>query len=155
MAVAVPLINGVRHSWSSVEIKIAGQIYVGVKEIKYSDKKDRAKIRGTRRLPIARTMGEYDAEGSVTLYLEEAKELRAALAAAGEALGLGFMDVPFDITVSYSDPGVSTVTDTLEGCVIGGNEGGGAEGPDALTSPIPLDIMLIRWNGLAPVLEKQ
>ena len=137
-----PLINGTRHEWSSVEIKVAGQIYLGVKEIKYSDKLEPNKLRGTHAEAIGRTRGEYNAEdGSVVMYLQEANALR-------QALGPGYKEVPFDIVVSYSDEGVDTIQDEIIGCRIKGDEGGGSQGADALVVTFALDVMKVRWNGI-------
>ncbi len=35
-----PLVNGVRHSFTSIELKLAGQIFVGFSSIKYSRKRE-------------------------------------------------------------------------------------------------------------------
>ena len=141
MPITYPLINGVRHEWSSVEIKLRGDVYVGVKEIKYSDTLKGTKIRGTHPVPIGRTRGEYDCEASIVLWLAEAVQFRAAL-------GPGYKEVPFDIVVSYTEDGFETIQDEIIGCRITKDEGGGGGGADALSTPWDLDPMNIRWNGV-------
>jgi hypothetical protein len=141
MAIDYPFINGVRHEWSSVEIKLKGQIYVGIKSISYSDKLEPTKLRGTHPQAIGRTRGEYDCEASIEMYLAEANELR-------KALGAGYKEIAFDIVVAYSEDGLESITDEIIGCRIKSEDGGGSQGPDALVKKFDLDVMLVRWNGL-------
>lgn len=136
-----PLINGVRHEWSSIEIKLRGDVYIGVKEIKYSDTLKGSKLFGTHPRALGRTRGQYESEASIVMYLAEAAQFRAAL-------GPGYKEVPFDIVVSYTEDGFDTIVDEVIGCRITKDEGGGTQGPDGLTTPWDLDPMNIIWNGL-------
>lgn len=134
-----PNINGVRHEWSSVEIKLGEQIYLGVAEVKYSDTLKGTKLYGTHPQAIGRTRGQYECEASIVMYLEEADHFR-------EALGDGYKEVPFDIVVSYTED-EKTIVDEIIGAKITKDEGGGAKGADGLTCPWELDPMFILWNG--------
>lgn len=134
-----PLINGVRHEWSSIEIKLNGVVYIGVKEIAYSDSLEPTKVYGVHPQPIGRTRGQYEAEASFTLYLDEANTLI-------DALGDGFKEVPFDIVVSYSEGG-KTITDEIIGARIKANDQSNSQGSDPLERKFDLDIMFVRWNG--------
>jgi hypothetical protein len=137
-----PLINGVRHEWSSVELKLRTDVYIGVREIKYTDTLKGTKLRGTHPKPIGRTRGEYDAEGSMVMYLAEANQYR-------KALGPGYKEVVWDAVVSYVEDGFETIVDTLVGCRITKDEGGGTQGPEPLASPWDIDPMDILWNGIS------
>lgn len=140
MTIAYPLINGVRHEWSSVEIKCKGKIFVGVKEIAYSHKLEPTKVYGTHPQPIGRTRGVYTPEASITLYLAEAQELR-------EELGDGYMEESFDIVCAYSESALDAITDEIIGCRIKGEDHSASQGPDPLVRKFDLDVMLIRLNG--------
>lgn len=137
-----PLINGTRHEWSSIEIKLRSDVYIGVKEIKYSDSLKGTKLRGTHPKPIGRTRGEYDAEASIVLWFAEASIFR-------KALGPGYKEVPFDIVVSYTEDGFETIVDEIIGARITKDEGGGSQGPDGLSTPWDLDPMDIIWDGIS------
>lgn len=139
-----PLVGGVRHEWSSVNIKLGGDLYIGVKSISYNDTLGPTKIRGTHPVPIARTRGQYDAEGSIEMYTAEARQFR-------KKLGPGYKEVSFDIVVSYTEDGFDTITDTIVGCRIKKDQGGGQDGTDALTVPWDLDVMNILWDGVSSI----
>lgn len=136
-----PLIGGVRHEWSSVVIKLSSDLYVGIKSISYNDTLGPTKIRGTHPVAIGRTRGEYDAEATIELYAAEARQFR-------KKLGAGYKEVSFDITVSYVEDGFDTITDTIVGCRIKKDQGGGSSGADALTVSWDLDVMQILWDGV-------
>lgn len=136
-----PLINGIRHEWSSVEIKLDGDVYVGVKEIKYSASLKGSKMRGTHPAPIGRTRGEYDCEASIVLWFAEAVQFR-------KKLGAGYLEKAFDIVVSYVEDGFDTVVDEIIGCRITKDEGGGSQSPDGLTISWDLDPMKIIFDGV-------
>ncbi len=135
-----PLVNGIRHEWSSVELKLDGDVYVGVKEVKYSATLKGTKMRGTHPAPIGRTRGEYDCEASIVLWFAEAVQFR-------KKLGAGYMEKAFDIVVSYVEDGFDTVVDEIIGCRITKDEGGGSQGPDGLTISWDLDPMKVIYNG--------
>jgi len=137
-----PLINGVRADWGSVEITINDKIVTGVKEISYTPTLEPGKGRGTSARLNFRTRGQQDFEASVTLFHLEGRELMAAL-------GDGFMEVPFQITVSYSEANLPAVTDTLVGCRITKVEMSGSEGSDPLVFKLSLSIIDLLYNGVS------
>ncbi len=136
-----PLVNGMRHEWSSVELKLDGDVYVGVKEVKYSQTLKGSKMRGTHPAPIGRTRGEYDSEASIVLWFAEGVQFR-------KKLGAGYMEKAFDIVVSYVENGFDTIVDEIIGCRITKDEGGGSQGPDGLTIAWDLDPMKIIFGDL-------
>jgi hypothetical protein len=142
--IPLPLVNGVRHCYSSVELKIRSIPYVGIKSINYAWKISRAKVFGTHPTPIARTRGTLEVTGDVELYLEEYNAILTEL-------GSGFTQVAFPIVVTYSETGLSTIVDTLLGVTL--DEGGASQsqGNDALTRKLTLNILDIRLNGLNPI----
>lgn len=144
-----PLINGVAHDWSSVEIDLGEDagIFTGVTELTYSDNLEPGQAMGTSAQKLARTRGEYSAEGSLSMLLQDSVEFIAAL-------GQGYKEKVFNVTVMYSEPSSGDViTDKLIGCRIGSTEGGGSQGPDALTKTFSLDILRISVNGYDPLVD--
>jgi hypothetical protein len=142
-----PLISGVRHEWSSVEIRLKGDIYIGVKSINYTDDLKPTKLYGTHPKPIGRTRGQYNCSASIEMYTAEASKFRAVL-------GPGYKEVEFDIVVSYVESGFETITDGIFGCRIVKDQGGGSAGAaDGLSVPWDLDPMNIVWNDLDSVLQ--
>lgn len=147
MAVRYPLINGVRHSWAEVEIRVLNSIILGCTKIDYSDKLDPVAVRGAGSNIIAWTVGMQETSGSITLLLEEFNTLVNELSRINTAWKLS----TFDIIVSYdgSGSGLSTIVDTIQGCrisepKIGTTESGSA---DPMTRECSLFHMGVLWNG--------
>ena len=139
-----PVVNGFAYSWASVRFRFDGGEVVAIKDITYSHKVDRAKLRGAGMRPLGRTRGEYEAEGSVTLFREGWDALRAKL-------GTGYMERRFSISVSYAEAGQPVVTDELLDCVISSVENNPSQGTDALEVSLDLDIMQLREGGISPL----
>lgn len=139
-----PLINGHRYSYASIEADVNGKKFYGHKEISYSQDLEPGEVRGAHSQVLGRTKGDLKAEGSLTTYLEEWKELL-------DALGDGYMEKSFDITVSYAEDGRPTVTDKLRGCRIKKVEESHSQGTDGLTMKIDLHILWIEFGGKKPL----
>lgn len=139
-----PLINGLKWDYSSLEIDVAGDIYVGIKEIAWTETLEPGIVRGTSAQKLARTRGEHDAEGSMVMYYEDALELL-------NALGDGYGEVSFDISVTYSGEGVPTKKAALLGCRITSKEITNSQGTDPSEMSFDLDIIQIEEDGLRMV----
>lgn len=139
-----PMINGLRYSWASARIQFDGQEYVDIKDITYSHTMDRGEVRGAGPQLLGFTRGEYKAEGSVTFLKEGYDELIAAF-------GDGYLEKPFNISVSYADVGQPTVTDELVGCRLGKAEKNPSQGTDALEVSCDLHITYLIENGKKPL----
>ena len=107
-----PLINGLRYDWSSIKIKFKGVTYLGVKAVNYKHKRTPGVVEGTTSQVIGITLGKYEAEAGMEMYMAEWKELRKALG------GDGYMATMVDVvTIQYSVlPGSPVETDELR-CV--------------------------------------
>src|SRR4051812_25063026 len=138
-----PLINGVRYSFSSIELALDGATMIGFKELSYKAALDPGEVRGAAAQLIGRTRGQFSADGALTLYRQEFDELVARL-------GPGFMERSFPIAAMYADEGQPTVCDQLIGCRIKNVDKSSSEGSEALTVKLDLHIMLIRFNGVSP-----
>jgi len=139
-----PLINGRKYDHSSAEIQIQDTIYTGISAIGWDETLTPGIVRGTAAQKLARTVGEHDAEGSLSMPLEDFAELIAAL-------GDGYMGVPFDIVANYSNEGQANTKVELLGCRITNQSGGSEAGSDPAMVEKSLDIMLIQINGLTAV----
>lgn len=150
MAVSYAQINGVRHSWSSIEARANGNIILGFTEINYTNTLDPGVVRGAGALPIGHTLGNAEYEGDFSILLEEFNNLV-------ESLGEGWMTVTFDIVVSYDATignvaagGLSVITDTLRGCRItkveSSNSGGSTDATVRKCTIKPLQIL---FNGVS------
>jgi hypothetical protein len=152
MATAYPLVNGVRHSWSSVEIRVAGQIILGVTEINYSPTLDPAVVRGAGALPIGHTLGNAEFAGDFSILLEEFNALMTVL-------GQGAMTVPFDIVTAYDATiggvaagGLSVIVDTLQTCRISQIDNAASSGStDAIVRKCTLKYLGLLLNGVSPM----
>jgi hypothetical protein len=144
MPISYPLINGVRYDFSSIEVHIAGRTVLGIKEISYSDNLEPGEVYGTHAQQLARTRGQYKAEGSMSLYREEADEFI-------RSLGEGFLEKVFDIAVYYAEGKMPLVTDTIRGCRIKKHDLSPSAGSDALQVKFDLHVMYILHNGIAPI----
>lgn len=146
-----PLIDGHKHDFSSVELQVSTDegsplILTGVAEISYSQSLSPGVVRGSVSQPLAFTQGKLDpGEGSLSMPLEDAQELR-------DALGAGYMAKQFQITCSYAADGSPTVTDQLIGVRITSEEtSGSGDSEDPIM--VSFDIMYLRGTrgGLDPV----
>ena len=136
MPLSYPRINGLTFDYSSIELVINGATFTGVTEISYSQTLEPGILRGTSSGKLARTRGEYNAEGSLTMSLEEYQLMRLGL-------GVAFMETSFLINVAYTALGATIQVDQLLGCRVTGSEASHTQGSDALVKTVPLDIMEI------------
>jgi len=143
-----PLVNGYRHSWASIEVKVAGQIYYAT-AVNYSRKRSRTKVKENHPDPTAKTRGSNDYDADIELLLSEYNALQAALINQANQQGLngGYGDVFFQVIVSYTENGLDTVTDTILGCTMDSTEAANAEGTDPSKRKFEMSPLKILFNG--------
>jgi hypothetical protein len=144
MGVPFPIINGVMHSYASIEAILgpAGRVSVAMSSINYSRKRDRDMPRGAHPDPIGKTRGDNKYDGDCELYLVQWQLLQVSM-------GLeGYGDIPFPIFVTYSDIGMPTIVDTLLGCTIDSTEVSQSQSNKALSRKIDLSPVKIYFNGV-------
>lgn len=139
----VPLINGIRYSWASIELKIRGKIVTGITEISYKNMVEREKVRGQGRVAQGITEGDLDCEASMTLALEDYQALLDELAPDK----IGAFDQTFTAVVSYEIPSGKVITDTLIDCRIKEGDKSHSRGTEGLTVTCPMDVMEILEDG--------
>lgn len=144
-----PLLNGVRHSFTSIELKFAAvpggpsisQVFFGFKSLNYTRTRNRVLVRGNSPDPLGKTQGENDYSADCELYLAEWNLLMTTL-------GPGYGDAAFMIQASYSANGFDTIQDTVTGCTIDSTEASQSQGPDPLTRKINLMPLKVLFNGV-------
>ncbi len=132
--ISYPLVNGQRHSFASIELKIDGQVYIGFKSLNYTWTLEPTAIYGNHPDPIGETVGQAKYEGDMELWLAEWNQLQKQLGPSGFALR------KFDIVVTYSENGFDTLQDELLGCRIKSVEASQSSGPDGLSRKCSLYI---------------
>jgi len=146
--ISYPLVNGTRHSWASVEVKVAGQIFY-VTSVNYSRKRNRTIVRENHPDPTAKTRGSNEYSSDIEMLLSEFNSLQAALIQQANQQGLngGYGDVFFQVVVSYSENGLDTVTDSILGCTLDSTEASNSEGTDPTKRKFELNPLKILFNG--------
>jgi len=158
MPIIDQLINGHRFDFSSIKLTVltpAPQFFTQVTAINYEYSRDIGILRGIGSKKLGRTRGQFDASGSLTMYVEEWNRLKRALALSPLPLGGGFMEKSFNITVAYAEapPAIGSL-DTLEGCTITRVGRGFSQGADALMVDLDFDIMDIVDGELRPMRDR-
>jgi len=144
-----PLINGVRHEFSSIDGRINGTPYKGFKSINYDDECTTGDVYGTDPVRVGRTQGQYKAAADFEMYEAEANIFLAALTA--ESLGGGYLEGVFLLTVMKASKMGPVITDTLTGCKIKKISNPASAGSDALVMKFEIDVMTILRNGLPAI----
>jgi hypothetical protein len=145
--IAYPEINNRTYSYASVEIDVDGDLFTAVKSINYSDSLDPGELRGTAVHRLQRTDGEYKAEASMELSLEEGYRLI-------KKLGNGFMLKAVKVTVQYAPDNMPVITDEIIGCRIKKADNSNQTGADPSMIKFDLDPMYIIRDGVAPIIFK-
>ena len=90
------MINGVVHSWGSVQIVMGGVPVTGINKISYDSKQTKEAIYGAGQNPVGKGYGKIENSCTIGLIREEAEALRAA-SPTGRLTDLP----PFNIIVKY------------------------------------------------------
>jgi len=150
MSIAYPLTNGFRHSWSSVEFRLAGDITLGCTEINYSMKTDRAYVRGAGALPIGQTLGNYTYEADLSILVSE---FDAFMTLLGDQATTRFWDivVSYDAGIGLADGSpLSVIQDTIQAATITEISAAVSSGSaDALVRKLTLMPSGLLLNGVA------
>jgi hypothetical protein len=147
--VPTPLINGNRYDYSSVDIRIAGKSFRGVKSISYKDSLEPGEVFGTHAQALGVTRGQYKAEGSVEVYKEELDDILTALSALPPG---GYLESRFNVEVHYAEaPAAPTVTDKLIGCRVKAVDENHQSGTDPLSVKLDLYVQHVERHGKNPL----
>ena len=137
-----PLINGVLHSWASIQVAIQGVPLTGLTSIEYEDKQEVVNKYGAGRYPVGRGLGRITPSAKITLYLDEVSALQAK-SSTGRLQDLGM----FDILVGYLHPTSGLITyDKIRNCHFGDNSRKIKEGDTDIQVELELVPSHIEWG---------
>lgn len=147
MAIQYPIVNGVRHSFTSIEFRATtgenfGQVYF-IKSINYERKRSRGTVRGNHPDPLGKTRGENEYTGDLELYLAEWQDF------VTEVLGgAGYGDKFFNLVVTYNETGFDPIVDEIVGCTWDASSAQNSQGTDPTVRKVDLNPIKIRFNGI-------
>ncbi len=138
----LPLINGQRHSWSSIEVNLLDRIVTGITSISYDDTEMKENHYGAGNMPVHRGRGKYEANASMTLYNYEVEAIQTAL-----PRGQRLMDSPpFDVKISFLDESNAIITHVIRNCEFKSNNRNMSQGDTKIEVSLDLIVSHIEWN---------
>ena len=153
MPVTYPVINGIRYDFSSVEISILGKRFPGVKSLNYKQSLNPGMVRGTAAQVLGRTRGQYDAEGDMELYREDADDFLTLIQATQPAMGI--LEIAFDLNINFFEPIAGAVPSAQNDRVIGArlkeDSASQAQSADPLVVRYSFHALMLVRNGRFPV----
>ena len=143
-------INGNYYSFANVEVRVAGFLFLGIKSVNYGFKVGSQYVRGTAKLPLGLTSGQAEPRADFEMYLPSFNTMI-------QALGPGYMQRKFNLTVSYGNPldngGLVTITDSIQFAQITDNGADNSESIDASVRKVTLMPLRMLFNGIPPVID--
>lgn len=147
------LINGHVFDFSTIEATVGPRVLTRFSAINYEHGVEQGVLRGNGPRALGSTRGQYDANGSMTVYLEEYDLLTTALLALPTPIG-GYMEKRFPVVVTYSEPSTGRLlVDTLTGVRILRERRSYSAGADALMVEVDIHIFDITVNGKTAVFD--
>lgn len=147
MAIQYPLLNGVRHSFTSIELRATtgenfGEVYF-IKSCNYTRTRSRGMVRGNHPDPLGKTRGENEYTGDVELYLAEWQDFVTNVLGAA-----GYGDVFFNLVITYNETGFDPIVDEIRGCTWDTSDAQNAQGTDPTVRKVTLNPIKILFNGV-------
>ena len=143
-------VNGNYYSFANVELRVEGFLFLGIKSVNYGFKVGSQFVRGTAKLPLGLTSGQAEPRADFEMYLPSFNTMI-------QALGPGYMQRKFSLTVSYGNfldnAGLATVTDSIQYAQITDNGADNSEGLDASVRKVTLMPLRMLFNGIPPVID--
>ncbi len=151
MGATQTIVNGNRHSWTSITLDADGLLIGGITSVDYSDNLEPGTPFGTDPVALGYTRGKYTADFSIEMYRAEFEALKLRLGVAG----VGFMESTGIYNVAYIEKslnGGEPIMDVIVGR-ISKVESSNSEGTDASKVKLTLKVIEpILWNGVPAVL---
>lgn len=136
-----PAINGQKHMWSDVIIKVGGVDRRGFTSINYKVKRAAKDLHGTGPNRVGVGLGAVTCEADGEMYREDYQALI-------DSLGDSYTSVPFPIVVAYRTRlGARLIRDTINGARIVEGGASGSDGEDAIKVKITFNVGEILFNG--------
>lgn len=156
-AIFVQKINGHVWNFSSVSLVVntPAPVFISqISEINYEYGVEVGTLRGTGAQKLGTTRGDFDANGSITLYEEEWRKMRTALAAVPFPVGGGYLEKKFTVTVRMGELAEVGTQHVLTGARILRVRRGLSQGVEPNMVGLDLDIMTVMEDGQSPVRDK-
>lgn len=141
---AVPLINGIQHSWASVKLNLLGKTASGVLSIEYGDEREMEDHYGEGDEPIMRGQGNKKYPGNaIELFQFE-------IVALQKAIGGDITQIPpFEIVVMYkATASAPVVIDVIQNCQFKKNMRSLKSGDTKSSAKLDLQVAGIKWHSL-------
>jgi len=136
-----PEINGQTYAWSNITLSLLNGIVQGVTNIDYSDSQEIDEVYGAGINPIGRGFGNYAAEATITLQMEE---LESIISVAPNGRLQDIQD--FNIVVAYTpDAAAKVVTHKLMNCRFKNNGRTVAQNDKFIEFECELAVSHIEW----------
>lgn len=139
----IRIINGLGEmiGWSKVTVHLFGRNLVGIQKVSYSDETERENEYGAGKMPIGQSEGNYKAEASIELTIDEVHALQQSIPLGGRLQDIA----PFDIIVQYEYRN-KIVTDRIRNCRFTGNSVDVSQGDKTISQDYTLLVSHIEWN---------
>lgn len=132
---------GTLTGWNNTDVNLFGRDLEGIEAFKYGDDEEHAVAYGAGKMPIGKTKGNYKADASLTLYVEEVMALQKSLPP-----GFRLQDIPdFDVPVTYEHNGTVYI-DVIRNCSFTDNGREGKNGEGKMVREYKLCPTHIDWN---------
>jgi len=142
------MINGKKYSWEDISVTLPYGIVIDIQNIEYSDEKELEAVYGKGSNPTGYGVGNYSAEGKVSLLKEESNKLVDYVKKQKKSL---YGIPPFTIVVSYANDDQLTKTDVLKACKITKVSNSSGQGDKSVKIEYELAILDGIWrDGLRP-----
>lgn len=142
MSYTAPDVENFAFDFSRAEINFNGKVYTAISNISHNQPIEEGEIRGTKAQVIKRTRGAQGlGEGNI-----EFSDFEEAVSFI-DALGDGWSEKIFPVTIVYSAPNKPAITWKLFGCRLLDCEIDHSEGADALGATLPFSFMEREVNG--------
>jgi len=143
MAISVPLINGVRHSYASIEAKVNGKRFYCT-SLNYNEKNEFGTLRANSSMPLGFTAGDYSVDGDFEMPLEDFTDFLSVLAPSGT----GYMNVMFDFDVTYQASGnIYVINHFISGVRMKEIGSSRSQGNEALREKVSFEALQLKRNG--------
>ena len=142
-----PLINGFRHSFVSIKLKLNGNDCLAFKSLNYSSSRTRSKPYGRHPDPLGKTRGTNEYKCDAEIYLAEFHKFLV------DELGAGYGDRQFPIYVTHDEEGSDLIEDVIYGCTIDSIDASHSQGSDATARKIDFGPTKIKFSGLDDLAE--
>lgn len=143
-------------AFANICLSLAGTRFSKFYECGYSDQNNKEKGKGASPYPMGETIGDYSAQGSISVQLAANEEFLDIITLFSPDSG-SIYDAYFDIQIQWqslvgpNQIAAPVVTHELIHCSLGGAGIETSHGPGMVGVKYPLTVQWINWNGRLPI----